>query len=59
MDPDDMYLNENLFNDLYYYNLKINLDIIEFSVFDKQMVKIKYIHQIMTLKHIIINLKRE
>ena len=27
MDPDDMYLNENLFNDLYYYNLKINLDI--------------------------------
>ena len=33
MDPDDMYLNENLFNDLYYYNLKINLDIIEFSVF--------------------------
>ena len=33
MDPDDMYLNENLFNDLYYYNLKINVDIIEFSVY--------------------------
>ena len=33
MDPDDMYLNENLFHDLYHYNLKINLDIVEFSVY--------------------------
>ena len=32
MDPDDMYLNQNLFQDLYNYNLKYNLDIIEFSV---------------------------
>ena len=32
MDPDDMYLNENLFRELYNYNLKYNLDIIEFSV---------------------------
>ena len=32
MDPDDMYLNENLFLELYNYNLKFNLDIIEFSV---------------------------
>ena len=32
MDPDDMYLNENLFLKLYNYNLKYNLDIIEFSV---------------------------
>jgi len=32
MDPDDMYLNENLFQELYNYNLKNNLDIIEFSV---------------------------
>ena len=31
MDPDDMYLNENLFKELYGYNLKKNLDIIEFS----------------------------
>ena len=31
MDPDDMYLNENLFKELYDYNLKKNLDIIEFS----------------------------
>ena len=31
MDPDDMYLNENLFRELYNYNLKKNLDIIEFS----------------------------
>ena len=33
MDPDDMYLNINLFKELYYYNIKKNLDIIEFSVF--------------------------
>ena len=32
MDPDDMYLNENLFLKLYNHNLKYNLDIIEFSV---------------------------
>ena len=32
MDPDDMYLNENLFQELYNYNMKYNLDIIEFSV---------------------------
>ena len=32
MDPDDMYLNENLFQELYNYNQKYNLDIIEFSV---------------------------
>lgn len=32
MDPDDLYLNENLFQDLYNYNLKYNLDIIEFMV---------------------------
>ena len=34
MDPDDMYLNQNLFRDLYNYNLKNNLDIIEFTVFN-------------------------
>ena len=28
MDPDDMYLNENLFRELYNYNQKYNLDII-------------------------------
>ena len=33
MDPDDMLLNPNLFLELYYYNLKNNLDIIEFTVF--------------------------
>lgn len=33
MDPDDMYLNMNLFKQLYYYNMDKNLDIIEFSVF--------------------------
>ena len=32
MDPDDMYLNEDLFLKLYNYNLKYNLDLIEFSV---------------------------
>ena len=31
MDPDDMYLNENLFLKLYNYNLKYNLDIYELN----------------------------
>ena len=35
MDPDDLFLNENLFQDLYNYNLKYNLDIIEFTVFQQ------------------------
>jgi glycosyltransferase involved in cell wall biosynthesis len=35
MDPDDLYLNENLFKQLYNYNLKYNLDIIEFTVFQQ------------------------
>ena len=33
MDPDVMLLNPNLFLELYYFNLKNNLDIIEFTVF--------------------------
>ena len=33
MDPDDLYLNQNLFQELYNYNLINNLDIIEFSVY--------------------------
>ena len=35
MDPDDMYLNENLFLNLFHYNLEKNLDIIEFSVYQQ------------------------
>jgi glycosyltransferase involved in cell wall biosynthesis len=35
MDPDDMYLNENLFQELYDYNKKNNFDIIEFSVYQQ------------------------
>ena len=35
MDPDDMYLNPDLFQEIYNYNLKYNLDIIEFSVFQQ------------------------
>ena len=35
MDPDDMYLNPNLFQEIYNYNLKNNLDIIEFSVYQQ------------------------
>ena len=35
MDPDDSYLNENLFQELYNYNLNRNLDIIEFTVFQQ------------------------
>ena len=33
MDPDDMLLNQKLFEELFNYNLKSNLDIIEFSVY--------------------------
>ena len=32
MDPDDMFLNPNLFEKLFNINLKLNLDIIEFTV---------------------------
>lgn len=32
-DPDDMYLNRDLFKELYNYNKKYNLDIIEFLVY--------------------------
>lgn len=35
MDPDDMFLNQNLFKQLFNYNKKANLDIIEFSVYQK------------------------
>jgi len=35
MDPDDMYLNENLFKELYDYNKKKNIDMIEFSVYQQ------------------------
>ena len=35
MDPDDMLLNQNLFSELFKYNLKSNLDIIEFLVYQK------------------------
>ena len=35
IDPDDMYLNENLFQDLYNINKKNNFDIIEFSVYQQ------------------------
>ena len=36
MDPDDMYLNQNLFKEIHKYNLNNNLDIIEFSVFQQK-----------------------
>ena len=36
MDPDDMILNQDLFQELFNYNLKYNLDIIEFSVFHQK-----------------------
>ena len=35
MDPDDLYLNENLFIELFKYNSKKNLDIIEFIVYNQ------------------------
>ena len=36
MDPDDMYMNSNLFKEIYNYNLNKNLDIIEFSVYQQK-----------------------
>ena len=36
MDPDDMFLNQNLFKGLYNYNLNNNLDIVEFSVYQQK-----------------------
>ena len=35
MDPDDMFLNPDLFQEIYNYNLKNNLDILEFSVYQQ------------------------
>ena len=42
MDPDDMLLNKKIFEDLYNFNFKYNLDIIEYSV-------ICYIEKILSL----------
>ena len=36
MDPDDMYMNHNLFKEIYNYNLKYNLDIVEFLVYQQK-----------------------
>ena len=36
MDPDDMFLNQNLFKEIFGYNLENNLDIIEFSVYQQK-----------------------
>ena len=58
MDPDDMYLNPDLFKDIYDYNLKNNLDIIEFSVFNKMMEKKKYFCLIIIMKFITMAFQR-
>ena len=41
MDPDDMLINRHLFEELYNYNLKRNLDMIEFSVYHQEEGKKK------------------
>ena len=41
IDPDDMLLNPYLFEELYKYNLKYNLDLIEFIVYHKEEGKKK------------------
>jgi glycosyltransferase involved in cell wall biosynthesis len=41
MDPDDMFLNPHLFAELYNYNNKYNLDMIEFSVYHQKEGKKK------------------
>ena len=41
IDPDDMLINGHLFEELYKYNLKYNLDMIEFSVYHQKEGKKK------------------
>ena len=41
MDPDDMFLNPYLFEELYNFNRNYNLDMIEFSVYHKEELKKK------------------
>ena len=42
MDPDDMILNQNLFEELFNYNLKNQFDIIEFSVYHQKEERKKF-----------------
>ena len=58
MDPDDMYMNENLLKQLYNSNLKKNFDIIEFSVFNKMKIQIKCVFRTMILKIITKNFQK-
>ena len=58
MDPDDIYMNEHLLQQLFNSNLKKNFDIIEFSVFNKMKIQIKYIFRIMLLKIITKNFQK-
>ncbi len=52
MDPDDMFLNPYLFEELYNYNIKYNLDMIEFSVFHiKEGTKKFYFPEYHELNH--------
>lgn len=61
MDPDDILLNKDLFKELYIYNIKLNLDIIEFLVFRQKSNETNFImpkdhilgHQHNFLKNII------
>ena len=46
IDPDDMLLNGHLFEELYNYNLKYNLDMIEFSVYHQEEGKKKIFYPI-------------
>lgn len=57
-DPDDIYLNPNLFEILYYYNLILNLDIIEFTVYHSIERKKKYFFQKNIILIITIDLKK-
>ena len=45
-DPDDMLINGHLFEELYNYNLKYNLDMIEFSVYHQEEGKKKIFYPI-------------
>ena len=52
IDPDDMILNPYLFEELFDYNLKYNLDMIEFSVFHKKENE-KRIYRKLLNKHLL------
>jgi len=59
MDPNDILLNSYLFEELFKYNSKYNLDMIEFSVYHQEEGKKKFIFQFIMNLIIIIILQKK